>query len=89
MFVDYGADSPRHGGYERRRDRLVARASREVSLLTPSPRGAAEKAHGAYKDLSAVVEAAEKSGLSLRLAKLEPLTLHQRVRKWPPRCRLG
>jgi tRNA-splicing ligase RtcB len=36
-------------------------------------RGVAEEAPGAYKDVSAVVEAADASGLARRVARVEPL----------------
>ena len=35
-------------------------------------RGVAEEAPGAYKDVSAVVLAAERSGLARRVARLRP-----------------
>ena len=46
---------------------------RGIIIRSPSSRGVAEEAPGAYKDVSAVVEAAEKAGLSRRVARLEPL----------------
>jgi len=36
-------------------------------------RGLAEEAPGAYKDVSAVVETADRAGLARLVAKLEPL----------------
>ena len=48
-------------------------AEHGILIRTPSLRGVAEEAPGAYKDVDAVVEAAEKAGLSRRVAKLEPL----------------
>ena len=42
-------------------------------MKSPSTRGIAEEAPGAYKDLTAVVIAAEKAGLAKRVARLEPL----------------
>jgi tRNA-splicing ligase RtcB len=48
-------------------------AERGILIRSPSPRGVAEEAPGAYKDVSAVVEASEKAGLSRRVARLEPL----------------
>jgi tRNA-splicing ligase RtcB len=48
-------------------------ASRGILIRSPSMRGIAEEAPGAYKDVSAVVEAAETAGLSRRVARLEPL----------------
>jgi len=48
-------------------------AARGIIIRSPSARGVAEEAPGAYKDVTAVVEAAEKAGLSRRVARLEPL----------------
>jgi tRNA-splicing ligase RtcB len=48
-------------------------ARRGILIRSPSMRGVAEEAPGAYKDVSKVVEAAEHAGLSRRVAKLEPL----------------
>lgn len=48
-------------------------AGRGILICSASPRGVAEEAPGAYKDVNAVVEASEKAGLSRRVAKLEPL----------------
>ena len=48
-------------------------AGRGIIIRSPSSRGVAEEAPGAYKDVTVVVEAAEKAGLSRRVARLEPL----------------
>jgi tRNA-splicing ligase RtcB (3'-phosphate/5'-hydroxy nucleic acid ligase) len=48
-------------------------AARGILIRSPSSRGVAEEAPGAYKDVSAVVEASERAGLSRRVARLEPL----------------
>lgn len=48
-------------------------AGRGILIRSPSSRGVAEEAPGAYKDVTAVVEAAEKAGLSRRVARLEPM----------------
>ncbi len=48
-------------------------AGRGILIRSPSPRGVAEEAPGAYKDVGAVVEAAENAGLSRRVARLEPV----------------
>jgi tRNA-splicing ligase RtcB len=48
-------------------------AQRGILLRSPSLRGLAEEAPGAYKDVAAVVEAADDSGLARRVARLEPL----------------
>jgi hypothetical protein len=41
-----------------------------------SPRGVAEEAPGAYKDVSAVVDSADHAGLACKVARLEPI-VHQ------------
>jgi len=57
----------------RGRELMDELAERGILIRCPSPRGVAEEAPGAYKDVNAVVEASEKAGLSRRVAKLEPL----------------
>jgi tRNA-splicing ligase RtcB len=47
--------------------------SRGISIRSPSLRGIAEEAPGAYKNVDAVVNAAEMAGLSNRVAKLTPI----------------
>jgi len=46
---------------------------RGILVRSPSYRGVAEEAPGAYKDVSAVVEAADRAGLSRKVARLEPV----------------
>src|SRR6516162_1576289 len=48
-------------------------AERGILIKSPSMRGVAEEAPGAYKDVSAVVAAAERAGLARRVAHLRPL----------------
>jgi tRNA-splicing ligase RtcB len=48
-------------------------AARGIVVRSPSTRGVAEEAPGAYKDVGAVVAAAEHAGLARRVARLEPL----------------
>jgi tRNA-splicing ligase RtcB (3'-phosphate/5'-hydroxy nucleic acid ligase) len=48
-------------------------AARGILIRSPSARGVAEEAPGAYKDVSAVVQAAESAGLARSVARLEPL----------------
>ncbi len=48
-------------------------AGRGIVLRSPSPRGVAEEAPGAYKDVIAVVDAAEAAGVARKVARLEPL----------------
>ncbi|MBI2352400.1 MAG: RtcB family protein [Deltaproteobacteria bacterium] len=46
---------------------------RGILIRTRSYRGVAEEAPGAYKDVNAVVEAADRAGLACTVARLEPL----------------
>jgi tRNA-splicing ligase RtcB len=48
-------------------------AAQGILIKSPSTRGIAEEAPGAYKDVSAVVLAAEHAGLARRVARLRPL----------------
>ncbi len=48
-------------------------AGQGITIRSPSLRGVAEEAPGAYKDVSAVVEASQQAGLALKVAKLKPL----------------
>ena len=48
-------------------------AAQGVLIRSPSTRGIAEEAPGAYKDVHAVVVAAERAGLARRVARLRPL----------------
>lgn len=48
-------------------------ASRGILIRSPSYRGVAEEAPGAYKDVAAVVGAADQAGLARKVAKLEPV----------------
>jgi tRNA-splicing ligase RtcB len=48
-------------------------AARGIVVRSPSSRGVAEEAPGAYKDVGAVVDAAHRAGLSLRVARLDPI----------------
>lgn len=48
-------------------------AARGILIRSPSSRGVAEEAPGAYKDVSAVVDAAQAAGLARKVARLEPL----------------
>jgi tRNA-splicing ligase RtcB len=48
-------------------------AARGVLIRSPSSRGVAEEAPGAYKDVAAVVDAADRAGLARKVARLEPL----------------
>ena len=48
-------------------------AEQGIIVKSPSSRGVAEEAPGAYKDVGAVVLAAEQAGLARRVARLRPL----------------
>jgi tRNA-splicing ligase RtcB (3'-phosphate/5'-hydroxy nucleic acid ligase) len=48
-------------------------AAQGILIRSPSTRGVAEEAPGAYKDVGAVVTAAEHAGLARRVARLRPL----------------
>ena len=48
-------------------------ADRGIIIRSPSKRGVAEEAPGAYKDVSAVVSAADDAGLARLVARLEPM----------------
>ncbi|MBY4678566.1 RtcB family protein [Marinobacterium arenosum] len=48
-------------------------ANRGILIRSPSMRGVAEEAPGAYKDVTEVVDAAELAGLARKVARLEPL----------------
>ncbi|WP_343081805.1 RtcB family protein [Ostreiculturibacter nitratireducens] len=48
-------------------------AERGIIIKSPSKRGIAEEAPGAYKSVERVVEVAEKAGLARRVARLKPI----------------
>jgi tRNA-splicing ligase RtcB len=70
-----GRSMSRHKALKKWRGREVIDEleSRGILIRSPSKRGVAEEAPGAYKDVSAVVEAAENANLSKVVAKLEPV----------------
>lgn len=70
-----GRAMSRHQALKQWRGRQVQDdlASHGVIVRSLSGRGIAEEAPGAYKDVSAVVEAAEAAGLAKRVARLRPL----------------
>jgi tRNA-splicing ligase RtcB len=70
-----GRSMSRHAAVKQWTGRQVMRelADRGILIRSPSPRGVAEEAPGAYKDVGAVVDAAEQAGLSKKVARLEPL----------------
>lgn len=65
----------RHAALKRWSGRAIVDelASQGIIVRSPSSRGVAEEAPGAYKDVGRVVEAAERSGLARRVARLRPL----------------
>ena len=63
----------RHEDARRWRGRQVVDELAAASSCAASSRGVAEEAPGAYKDVRAVVEAADAAGLSRRVARLEPV----------------
>lgn len=70
-----GRQMSRHQAYKLWKGRQVADdlAERGIVVRSPSSRGIAEEAPGAYKDVTAVVEAAEQAGLARKIARLLPL----------------
>lgn len=70
-----GRAMSRHQAYRtwKGRQLIDALAGRSILIRSPSSRGVAEEAPGAYKNVSVVVEDAEAAGLARRVARLEPL----------------
>lgn len=70
-----GRAMSRHEALRRWQGRSVVDelAARGILIRSPSLRGVAEEAPLAYKDVGAVVEAAEQAGLALRVARLKPV----------------
>ena len=70
-----GRSMSRHEALKRWRGQAVIDelAARGILIRSPSYRGVAEEAPGAYKDVGAVVDAADRAGLSRKVARLEPL----------------
>ena len=59
----------------RGRELIDELAGRGIIIKSPSLRGVAEEAQGAYKDVAAVVDAADQAGLARKVARLEPLVV--------------
>lgn len=55
------------------REVVDALAARGILVRSPSMRGIAEEAPEAYKDVTAVVDAADAAGLARKVARVEPL----------------
>jgi tRNA-splicing ligase RtcB len=70
-----GRSMSRHQATRRWQGRAVVDqlAQRGILIRSPSLRGVAEEAPGAYKDVGAVVDAAAAAGLARKVARLEPL----------------
>jgi len=70
-----GRAMSRHAALKKWRGRQLVDelASRGILVRSPSSRGVAEEAPGAYKDVSMVAEAAHQAGLARKVARVEPL----------------
>jgi tRNA-splicing ligase RtcB (3'-phosphate/5'-hydroxy nucleic acid ligase) len=70
-----GRAMSRHAALRHWRGRALVHelAQRGILIRSRSMRGVAEEAPGAYKDVAAVVDAAELSGLARTVARLEPI----------------
>jgi len=70
-----GRSMSRHQACKRWRGRELVDelAARGILIRSSSMRGVAEEAPGAYKDVDAVVDAAEQAGLASKVARLRPL----------------
>ena len=70
-----GRAMSRHAAYRQWKGRQVIAelAGRGILIRSPTSRGVAEEAPGAYKDVSAVVDAAHDAGLARKVARVEPL----------------
>jgi len=70
-----GRSMSRHEALKRWRGRelLDQLFAEGIVIRSPSYRGVAEEAPGAYKDVGAVVDADDAAGLSRKVARLRPL----------------
>jgi tRNA-splicing ligase RtcB len=70
-----GRSMSRHQATRQWKGRQVIQdlANQGIVIRSPSMRGVAEEAPGAYKDVSAVVEVAEQAGLARKVAKMRPM----------------
>ncbi|MDJ0982324.1 MAG: RtcB family protein [Kiloniellales bacterium] len=70
-----GRHMSRHQARKRWRGRQIVDqlADRGILIRSPSYRGVAEEAPGAYKDVAAVVDVAQKANLARKVARLEPV----------------
>jgi tRNA-splicing ligase RtcB len=69
-----GRSMSRHQALKRWHGRTLVRemAERGIIVRSPSMRGVAEEAPGAYKDVAEVILATERAGLARRVARLKP-----------------
>ena len=65
----------RHAALRRWRGRELVDTLRQRGILirSPSLRGVAEEAPDAYKEVTAVVDAAQTAGLARKVVRLEPM----------------
>ena len=72
-----GRRMSRHHARKRWHGRDVVREleRRGILIRSPSLRGVAEEAPGAYKDVTDVVDATERAGLARKVAKLVPIVV--------------
>jgi len=70
-----GRAMSRHAALKRWSGRMILDelSAQGILIRSPSKRGVAEEAPGAYKDVGVVVAAAEHAGLARRIARLRPL----------------
>ncbi len=70
-----GRAMSRRRAYKTWKGRQVIDSLRERGIIirSPSSRGVAEEAPGAYKDVASVVDAADHAGLARKVAELKPL----------------
>ena len=70
-----GRAMSRHSALRQFQGRQVVESlkTRGIIIKSPSMRGVAEEAPEAYKDVTAVVDAADAAGLARKVARLEPL----------------
>ena len=70
-----GRSMSRHQALKRWRGRELADrlAEQGIIIRSPSARGVAEEAPGAYKDVGTVVDASHRAGLARKVARLVPI----------------
>ena len=70
-----GRSMSRRQAYKTWRGRQVIDelAEQGIIIRSPTSRGVAEEAPGAYKDVTAVVNAAQAAGLAKKVARLKPI----------------